>query len=395
MQTALADFIKNTPQGQEADAILRSCVHCGFCLATCPTYALLGDELDSPRGRIYLIKQMLEGQPVTAKTQSHLDRCMTCLSCETTCPSGVRYGRLLDIGRQQVAQQVEQRSHRWLRWGLQTVALRPALFSPLLRLGQWLRPVLPEFWRHAIPPQQVAEPWPKGVHERRMLIPDGCVQPACAPRINAATARVLDRLNISVIRAPGCCGALSYHLGDQEAGKDYMRRNIDAIVMTASGCGAMVKEYGYVLRHDPAYADKAARMAALTRDISEILDQENLCLLGERAARKIAFHAPCSLQHGQRLSGVVERLLRGVGFTLTHVADAHLCCGSAGGVYAFLHRNLSQQTLSNKLNNLQTGEPELIATANIGCLLHLQSRARIPVLHWIELLEPTANPARG
>ena len=404
MQTSLADFIKDTPDGQEADNILRTCVHCGFCLATCPTYQLLGDELDSPRGRIYLIKQVLEGREVRAKTQLHLDRCMTCLNCQTTCPSGVEYGRLVDIGRKVVDERVQRPPlQRIMRWGLRTVLPRRALFTPLLRMGQLVRPLLPPFVKRQVPPRQPDEPWPTATHRRQMLVLEGCVQPAFAPRINAATARVLDRLGVTLIRArgEGCCGALSFHLDAQEQAREQMRRNIDAwwphleagaeaIVMTASGCGATVKEYGHILREDAAYADKAARVSAMTKDLGEILAQEDLTPLKseiEATARKVAFHPPCTLQHGQKLQGVVEKILATSGFKLVPVPDGHLCCGSAG-TYSILQKDLSEKTLENKLRNLHSGDPDVIATANIGCLLHFQSGgARVPVHHWIELLD--------
>jgi glycolate oxidase iron-sulfur subunit len=402
MQTSLAEFIKDTADGKEADRILRTCVHCGFCLATCPTYKLLGDELDSPRGRIYLIKQLVEGQDVTARTQTHLDRCMSCRSCETTCPSGVEYGRLLDLGRKLVDQQVERGwVPRVTRWGLRFFLLRRWLFTPLLRIGQLFRPLLPPSVKRSVPPRQVGGLWPERGHARRMLILEGCVQPAFSPQINASAARVLDRLGITALRADGegCCGAISYHLDAHEEGKLYMRRNIDAwwphveegaeaIIMTASGCGSMVKEYGHVLRDDPLYAEKAARIAGLTKDLSEVLGNEDLSGLRRqsRNGRKVAFHPPCSLQHGQKLPGVVESLLRTFGFTLTPVPDVHLCCGSAG-TYSILQKGLAQQALRDKLSSLQAGDPELIASANIGCLLHLQSGAQVPVKHWIELVD--------
>lgn len=399
MQTALADFIKDTPEGREADEILRACVHCGFCTATCPTYQLLGDELDGPRGRIYLIKQVLEGQAVTVRTQLHLDRCLTCRACETTCPSGVKYGRLADIGRKIVEERVPRPfMERLQRWGLRFALPYPSRFTTLLKLGRALRPFLPGKVKGAITPAWPAGPWPGARHSRRMLVLDGCVQPALAPRINAATARVLDRLGISLVRVQGagCCGALSYHLNAHEEGLDFMRRLIDtwwphietgveAIVITATGCGAVVKEYGHLLRHDSRYADKAARVTAMTRDIGEVLSDSDLSPLTPRA-RKIAFHSPCTLQHAQKLADVVEGLLGRLGFTLTPVADAHLCCGSAG-TYSILQERLSQQLLANKLKALTSAGPELIATANIGCLAHLQSRAQIPVVHWIELLD--------
>jgi len=404
MQTSLVDEIKHTPEGQEADAILRSCVHCGFCTATCPTYQLLGDELDSPRGRIYLIKQVLEGGPVTDKTQLHLDRCLTCRSCETTCPSGVRYGRLVDIGRAVVEEKVprslaERMQRRWLR----AVIPHPRRFAALLGIGRLLRPLLPAALREKVPAAQAssAASWPAPRHTRKMLVLDGCVQPSVAPHTNAAAARVLDKLGVSLMSAggAGCCGALSHHLSAHEEALDFMRRNIDAwwphvaagaeaIVMTASGCGAVVKEYGLLLRHDPAYASKAARISALTKDLSEVLAGEDLSALSARSeSRRIAFHSPCTLQHGQAITGVVEALLRRSGYELTPVADAHLCCGSAG-TYSILQPALSQRLRENKLLALHAGAPEIIVTANIGCQLHLQSGTRVPVKHWIELLDP-------
>lgn len=400
MQTNLADFIKNTPEGQEADAILRACVHCGFCTATCPTYQLLGDELDGPRGRIYLIKQVLEGQPATERAQRHLDRCLTCRACETTCPSGVRYGRLADIGRgimeEQVARSFPERLKRRL---LRAVLPYPGRFGPLVRLAQGLRPYLPKVLGNQIPLRRSAVEWPAPTHPRRMLVLDGCVQPSLAPDINGVAAKILDRLGISLIRAEGsgCCGALSHHLAAHREGLNFMRRNIDAwwphieqgieaIVMTASGCGVQVKEYGLLLQHDRAYAEKAARVSALTKDIGEILLQEDLGAV-KAPPQKIAFHSPCTLQHGQKLDGRVENLLARLGFDLTPVADAHLCCGSAG-TYSLLQKKLSSQLLSGKIKALEAGGPDLIATANIGCLLHLQSATALPVRHWIELLEP-------
>jgi len=401
MQTQLTDAIKNTVHGQEADSILRTCVHCGFCNATCPTYQLLGDELDGPRGRIYLIKEMLEGNAVTRKTQVHLDRCLTCRACETTCPSGVQYGRLVDIGRVVAEQQVQRPwRERVMRKALRMLIPHPQRFTSLLRLGQWIRPLLPATLQRSLPLRQSASAWPASRHAQRMLVLEGCVQPAIAPNINAAAARVLDRLGISLLRADnaGCCGAVSYHLNAHDEALDFMRRNIDAwwphiqagveaIVITASGCGTLVKDYGHILRHDLAYAEKAARISALSRDLSEILAAENLSvLIPVNQKQKIAFHSPCSLQHAQQLPGVVEKILTAAGFELTPVPDAHLCCGSAG-TYAILQKDLSQQLLHNKLDALQSGAPAAIATANIGCLTHLQSQSRVPVRHWIEFMD--------
>jgi len=393
MQTELADFIRDTPQGREADAILRKCVHCGFCSATCPTYQLLGDELDSPRGRIYLIKQALEGAPVTARTRLHLDRCLTCRACETTCPSGVQYGRLADIGRAVVEERAARGAwDRFKRAALAFALPRRALFTAFLRLGQMFRFLLPGI----IPaPAAPAGDWPPPRHARRMLVLAGCVQPALAPRINAAAARVLDRMGVSLLEAPGagCCGALRFHLNFQEAGRDDMRALIDAwwpavergevqaIVMTASGCGATVKEYGHLLAHDPAYRDKAARISAITKDLSEVVQPS-----AGTGKGMVAFHSPCTLQHGQQIRGNIESLLTQAGYELTPVPDEHLCCGSAG-TYSILQPELSRQLRSRKLAALQGGQPAAIATANIGCLTHLGAAAGVPVRHWIELLE--------
>lgn len=402
MQTRLADFIKDTPEGREAEAILRKCVHCGFCTATCPTYQLLGDELDGPRGRIYLIKQVLEGERAGPSTQLHLDRCLTCRACETTCPSGVEYGRLVDIGRAVVDRQVSRTgAARWLRRALALVLTRTRLFAGLLAIGQSMRAMLPRFLAAKVPPRAAAPGnWPAARHARRMLVLAGCVQPALAPRINAAAARVLDRCGISLIEAPGvgCCGALRYHLGFQDDGLDDMRRVIDAwwpdierggieaIVMTASGCGAVVRDYGHLLANDPAYAEKAARIAAMTRDLSEILAGEAPLAAAPARTARIAVHAPCSLQHGQQLRGGVEQLLLAAGYELAAVADSHLCCGSAG-TYSILQPALSLRLRDNKLAALTAGKPAAIVTANIGCLSHLAVGGETPVYHWIELLD--------
>jgi glycolate oxidase iron-sulfur subunit len=397
MQTELADFIRDTPEGREADAILRKCVHCGFCTATCPTYQLLGDELDGPRGRIYLVKQMLEGAPPTAKTRLHLDRCLSCRSCETTCPSGVQYGRLADIGRGIVEQKVGRGVlDRMWRTMLGAVLPRTALFSFLLSLGRLFRPVLPGALKEKIPEKSSTGVWPAPRHARRMLVLAGCVQPALAPRINAAAARVLDRAGVSLLEAPGagCCGALRFHLNDQEAGRDDMRALIDAwwpaiergeieaIVMTASGCGSFVKEYAHHLQEDPAYSEKARRISDMTRDLSEVILEKDI--KNRKILVRVAFQSPCSLQHGQQLRGKVEALLRAAGHELTPVADAHLCCGSAG-TYSILQPELSQQLKARKLAALGAGDPDVVATANIGCLAHLQGGT--PVRHWIELLD--------
>ncbi len=402
MQTNLADFIKNTPEGREADGILRKCVHCGFCTATCPTYQLLGDELDGPRGRIYLIKEALEGQAVTEKTRRHLDRCLTCLSCETTCPSGVRYGRLLDIGRGLVEERAPRPLHeRAMRSTLRWLLPHPRRFTPLLRFGQSLRPLLPPRLRRLVPKRSSAGAWPEPRHARRMLCLSGCVQSSIAPGINAAAARVLDRLGVSLVSttAAGCCGAVSHHLSARADALDFMRRNIDAwwpqveqgveaVITGASACTAMVKEYAELLADDPEYAEKAAKVSALTRDLSEVIANEDLSALGNNTvlSRRVAFHSPCTLQHAQGIRGTVESILDARGHRLTPVRDSHLCCGSAG-TYSILQPKLAKRLRENKLAALQAGKPDLIATANIGCLLELRAASDVPVVHWIELLD--------
>ena len=399
MQTNLANFIRDTVEGREADAILRKCVHCGFCTATCPTYQLLGDELDGPRGRIYLMKQVLEGVAPTSTTQLHLDRCLSCRNCETTCPSGVQYGRLLDIGRNIVEQQVKRTSTEQLkRKILRSVIPYRNRFGPLLKIGQFFRPFLPKPLKQATPIARLAGAWPEASkHDRQMLVLDGCVQPAIAPNINSATARLLDQLGIGLTAAnDGCCGALSYHLNAHDEAMGFIRRNIDAwwsyieqgieaIVVTASGCGVMVKEYGHLLRHDSRYAKKAAAVSDLTKDISEVLYAENLSKLTANSNKKVAFQAPCSLQHGLQLSGKVEEILTRLGFSLTSVPDAHLCCGSAG-TYSILNPSISSQLKKRKIEALCLEQPDIIATANIGCLAHLESEATVPVVHWVNLV---------
>ena len=406
MQTALAPQYQGTPDGQAAEAILRKCVHCGFCTATCPTYQLLGDELDGPRGRIYLIKQVLEGASPTRATQVHLDRCLTCRNCETTCPSGVQYGHLVEIGRKLVDAQVERPvAERAVRWLLKEGLTSP-LFGPAMAAGKLLRPLLPAALQDKVPgaaPPR-AHAWPTRAHARKVLMLAGCVQPAMLPNINAATARVLDAAGIQALVAPkaGCCGAIRSHLNDQAGGQDDMRRNIDAwwplvsagtveaIVMNASGCGATVKDYGHALAHDPAYADKARRVVELTRDLSELLPDIVAALqpsLTRAQPGKLAFHPPCTLQHGQQLRGGVEAGLRALGFEVAvAVNDSHLCCGSAG-TYSVLQPALSHQLRDRKLVNLAELQPTAIVSANIGCIQHLQSGTATPVKHWVEALD--------
>ncbi|WP_250536917.1 glycolate oxidase subunit GlcF [Caballeronia sp. AZ10_KS36] len=401
MQTNLSNQALTLPRAKEAEDILRTCVHCGFCNATCPTYQLLGNELDGPRGRIYLIKQMLEGEPISDKTQLHLDRCLSCRNCETTCPSGVKYHALLDIGRDVLDGRVERPiAQRVMRAGLRHVIPRPRAFGALLKAGRLMRGALPAAIGDKIPRAvESAGVRPPLRHARRMLILEGCAQQSLSPNTNAATARVLDRLGISIeaVSEAGCCGAVDYHLDAQAAGLDRARRNIDAwwpkieagadaIIQTASGCGAFIKEYGHLLRDDAAYADKARRVSELARDISEVLAALPLERLSVKPEKRVAFHCPCTLQHAQKLGGSVEGVLARLGFALTSVPDAHLCCGSAG-TYAFTQPELSRQLRDNKLDALESGKPDVIATANIGCQTHLGGAGRTTVRHWIEIVD--------
>jgi glycolate oxidase iron-sulfur subunit len=408
METHLADFIRHTTAGREAEEILRRCVHCGFCTATCPTYQLLGDELDGPRGRIYLIKQVLEGAEPTEKTRLHLDRCLSCRSCESTCPSGVHYTRLLDIGREVVESKVPRKGgDALMRGALKNLLPRPAIFGAAMKLGQSVRLLLPGALRAKVPPLSSAGPAPQRGHARKLIALAGCAQPSMFPNINGATRRVLDRLGIEMVEIPGagCCGAVRLHLNEAEGARDDARRNIDVwwpllesgaegLVMTASGCGSHVLEYAHLLQDDPDYALKAARVVLATRDISEVITAEaaglapllQACKPLPEAQRRLAFHSPCSLQHGLKIRGTVESLLISAGFTLTAVADSHLCCGSAG-TYSVLQPELSQRLLANKLGALTAGGPAAIASANVGCIGHMQGGTSLPVKHWIEVLD--------
>jgi glycolate oxidase iron-sulfur subunit len=403
MQTNISQQFLGNNHIDEAEKILRSCVHCGFCTATCPTYQLLGDELDSPRGRIYLIKQVLEGSEISGKTRNHLDRCLTCRSCETTCPSGVRYGRLVEIGREVVEKQAPRRALQKIpRFVLRKIVPHPRRFGLLYKAALLFRPIMPNTLKRKLPlpRKQNSHVSTVDTRERSMLILQGCVQSVVTPQTNQAATRILQKLGIELVSAEeaGCCGAVSHHLSASEEGMDFMRRNIDAwwphiqqgaeaIIITASGCGSMVKEYGELLKHDAHYAERAKKVSDLAKDISEILRVENLAeVISKPASLKIAFHSPCTLQHAQQLNGVVEDILTRAGFSLTQVADAHLCCGSAG-TYSILQADLSQQLLDNKLSALQHGEPDIIATANIGCQMHIASKADVPVKHWLELIE--------
>ena len=407
MQTFISNELMGTPDGQEANRILRSCVHCGFCTATCPTYRLLGDELDSPRGRIYLIKGLLEGKKSTQKTQLHLDRCLTCRACETYCPSGVEYGHLLDIGRQQLRSTVKRQPvERLQRYLLRLVLPHRNRFRFLLRLGQAVRPLLTGRLKSMVPSRLKILKIKPEEHKRKMILFTGCVQPELAPQTNAAASRVLNKLGINAfeVKNETCCGALDFHMGEKESAEKYIKKNIDlwwpcveegveAIVTTASGCGVMIKDYGYILRNDPDYAEKAAQLSSLTKDISEIFtteEIESLKALQERKDIKTVFQNPCTLQHGQKLGNTTETLLQKLGFDLGQVTDSHLCCGSAG-TYSLLQKELSGQLQQEKIKNLLVGKPEVILTSNIGCQMHLQQATDVPVKHWIELVDEVWN----
>jgi glycolate oxidase iron-sulfur subunit len=410
METHLADWFRETPDGIEADAILRACVHCGFCTATCPTYQLLGDERDGPRGRIYLMKQVMEGGRPTMATMTHLDRCLTCRNCETTCPSGVRYGHLVDIGRKLVEKRVQRPlAQRIARAAVREGITRRWLFDPAMRLGKLLRPLLPAALKSKVPLARDPGPWPTEAHVAKVLLLNSCTQGAMLPGIDRATARVLDRLQVQAIIEPasGCCGAVRHHLNDHPGALADVRRNVDAwwpyleagveaIVMNASGCGVMVKDYGHLLRNDPAYAERAARVSAATVDLVEWLGQRLGAVQAgpPLARRRVAFHSPCTLQHGQQIRGAVERLLLQWGAELVPVPDSHLCCGSAG-TYSVLQPGLSRQLRDRKIDALQSGNPDVVLSANVGCLAHLQSGTDTPVEHWIEWLDRELGAPRG
>ena len=401
MQTRIDSASNADPRIAEAEAILRSCVHCGFCNATCPTYQLLGSELDGPRGRIYLVKNMLEEGVAGERTRRHLDRCLTCRSCETTCPSGVKYSRLIDIGRTIVDEKARRPFlDRARRFAMLAVFPHPGRLNLALKFARIARPFLPSRLKRKIFPRRLAAAFPPVRHKRKMLVLEGCVQPLASPNTNLAASRVLGRMGISLIPVSGCCGAMHQHMGKEEAARAVMRRNIDlwwphveagieAIVLSASGCGLAVKEYGQMLKEDERYAEKAQKISSLVRDLSEILAKEDLSpFSGVGKGRRVAWHCPCTLQHGQKLGGAVESMLKSCGFELLPVADSHLCCGAAG-TYSLLQPGISQQLLENKLAALQDGMPEIIATANVGCQMHLESGTGLPVRHWIELFDQT------
>ncbi|MCK5918988.1 MAG: glycolate oxidase subunit GlcF [Cocleimonas sp.] len=399
MKTNLLDSIKQTKDGQLADSILRKCVHCGFCNATCPTYQILGDENEGPRGRIYLIKQVLEGAEVSNATRDHLDRCLTCRNCETTCPSGVQYASLLEIGKKHIEESTERPfKEHFVRDALLNTLPYRRRFKFFLRVGRSFSLFLPKALRSKIPAKVAKGKWSRAQHSRRMLVLDGCVQPVLSPDINSATSRVLDKLGITLvnIKKAGCCGAVSQHLNKEKDAQTMMKHNIDAwwpeieagaeaIVTTASGCGLMIKDYAQYLQDDPEYAEKARFISTLCKDIAEIIALEDYSALATTAPKTISWHPPCTLQHGQKVTGVVEKILIDCGYQLNPIKDAHLCCGSAG-TYSILQPELSSQLGDNKIANLEKDKPEMIVTANIGCQTHLQERTKTPVKHWVHLL---------
>ncbi len=430
MKVELAEKYRDTDLGREAEALLQACVICGQCEPVCPTFRLLNDGWDGPRGRIYLIRQMLEGKEpsstslppaftmdtlagrnINANVQLHLDRCLTCRSCEKSCPQGVHYGRLLDIGREVAEREVPRPlKEKVIRYTLRAVISNRSRFTALLKTGQALRNLLPENVRSRIPLPRQAGHWPAHAHARTMLVWQGCVQPALAPDINAAAARVLDRFDIRLIPSgTGCCGALSQHMAEPAEARDYMRRNIDAfwphiesgieaIVLTASGCGAHFRDYGDLLKDDPKYRDKAKRVSGLVKDIAEVVsdewkDDHPVSISPDTKPRRIAFQSSCSLQHSQKLNGVVEKLLKRAGYRLAPVSYSFMCCGAAG-TYSILQPELAQSLRANKLQSLLSSRPESIATANIGCLTHLAAASPLPVNHWIELLDQVMTETR-
>lgn len=404
MQTTFSSKLLETVDGQEANRILRSCVHCGFCIATCPTYLLTGNELDSPRGRIYLIKNMLEEGKATAITRTHLDRCLSCQSCETTCPSSVDYHGLLNIGRRVL----EKKSRRPFRlrlkaWGLRKTLQTRWLLHFLLACGRSIRALLPASFARLLKPAR-GRPWADQTHTRKMLILNGCVQPGLSPETNIAASHIFSRLGIQLVTAKeeGCCGALAFHLDAQKEGLAKAKRKIDvlcaqldsgveAIVSTASGCGNFIDQYASLFAKDDQYAAKAARVKQATKDIGQLLLHEDLSKLTLKSGKKISYHCPCTLQHGLKENGTTKELLTKIGLTLTTPKDSHLCCGSAGA-YSVMQPQISNKLRDNKLEQLMVAEPETIVTSNIGCQLHLARKAEVPVVHWVQLLdELTSN----
>ncbi len=401
MQTNLDKRFQNKPTAAIIDSILRKCVHCGFCNATCPTYQILGDELDGPRGRIYQLKQYFEGTEANHEMQLHLDRCLTCRSCETTCPSGVKYSRLLEIGRQEMDQDLPRPLlQRVQRWVIARFFTSGALFDLAIACARKLRPVLTEGMRATIPDNKNLIARPDRIQSRKVLMLSGCVQPTLTPNTNGAAIQLLDHLGISTIELETrhCCGAVGMHTSQIEQGKAQARKLIDewwphiedgveAIVVTATGCGVTVKDYAAIFAHESAYHERAKTVSNLACDLSEIIAREikNEPIIKIAEKKRVAFHSPCTMQHGLGLKGVVEGLLEDVGYDVCQVADAHLCCGSAG-TYSILQPKMSNQLRVNKQAALTVDTPEIIATANIGCQLHIADGLNVPVVHWIELV---------
>ncbi len=402
MELHLAKEFAQNPLAQRASEAVRKCVHCGFCNATCPTYQLLGDEADGPRGRIYLLKQMLESGQADERSRVHLDRCLLCRSCETTCPSGVPYGQLLEAGRNLQAEVLPRSKIQQAKCQVVSALLQqPQPLKTLVGAAQKLRPILPVSLRDQLPEKSLNLARPQQQYPRKMLLLKGCVQSVLAPQTNAATSRVLAKFGITMIEPDaGCCGALKLHTTGHEQGLNSIRRLIDgwwpmveqgveAIVFTASGCGVTIKDYGDLLAHDEQYAKKAQRISCLAKDLSQVVQVElrrdsSAIIAGE--SRRVAFHAPCTLQHGLKLPGVVPAILQQVGHTMVAVPDEHLCCGSAG-TYSLFQKELSRKLKVDKQCNLVANAPDVIATANIGCQQHLKSGSKVPLVHWIELLE--------
>jgi len=416
VQTNFPAELLRDPEMRESERILRACVHCGFCTATCPTYLLLGDELDSPRGRIYLIKNMLEsGAPASTRVVRHIDRCLSCLSCMTTCPSGVHYMHLVDHARTHIERTYRRpAADRWLRALLATVLPRPFLFRLALLGAGLARPLAPFLGGRlgamlALAPKTLPPPSPvdrprvfpaEGRRRARAALLSGCAQQVLAPEINEATIRLLTRMGVEVVVARGavCCGALTHHMGKEKAARatagatieawwrEHRREPLDFVVVNASGCGTTVKDYGFLFRNDPELAEKAATIASLARDVSEVIGELGLPAPVRRTGLVVAYHSACSMQHGQKITTLPKRLLREAGFVVRDVPEGHLCCGSAG-TYNLLQPEIASRLKARKLANIERVAPDLIASGNIGCNTQIGSGTSIPVCHTVELLD--------
>ncbi|SES22501.1 glycolate oxidase subunit GlcF [Rhizobium sp. NFR03] len=417
MQTSFTPAQLSDPHVAESEKILRRCVHCGFCTATCPTYVTLGNELDSPRGRIYLIKDMLENdRPADREVVTHIDRCLSCLACTTTCPSGVDYMHLIDHARVHIEQTYRRPlADRLIRSLLAAVLPYPARFRAALALARVARPLAPLLRRaaplaplaamldlaprHAAKRPERAVPPDSALTRGRVILLEGCAQPTLDPGINAATVRLLTRFGVAIAtpKGEGCCGALVHHMGREQQALAFARRNIDvwmreidaggidAILITASGCGTTIKDYGHMLRLDPLYAEKAAKISALAQDITEYLATLHLEALPKRDL-VVAYHSACSLQHGQKITALPKLLLKTAGFTVRDPAEGHLCCGSAG-TYNILQPDISATLRRRKVKNIEATKPDVIAAGNIGCLTQIASATAIPIVHTVELLD--------